>query len=50
MIIGAGARSTVFTVLAVMSVIALVVIAVFARMWKSDMKSLEERRAAASDC
>lgn len=50
MIIGAGARSTVFTVLAVMSVIALVVIAVFARMWKADMKSLEERRAAASDC
>lgn len=41
---GAGARPTVFTVLSVMSVIAFLTIAVFARMWKSDMKNLEERR------
>ena len=47
-IIGAGARPTVFAVLAVMSVVAMAVIAVFSRMWKVDMERLEKRRASAS--
>ena len=46
--IGADARLSVFIVLSIMSLIALGVIAIFSRMWKADMRRLEEEQAAVS--
>ena len=42
---GVGNREAVFIVLAVLAVVALCVVVPFSKMWNSDMRMLERRKA-----